>query len=42
MMPDEARKWLRKQSKDFCAAGFEALVKQWNKCITVGGEYVEK
>jgi hypothetical protein len=42
MMPDEVRKWLRQQSKDFCAAGFDALVKRWDKCIDVGGGYVEK
>jgi hypothetical protein len=36
------RKWLRQQPKDFCAAGFDALVKQWDKCINVGGGYVEK
>jgi hypothetical protein len=29
-------------SKDFYAAGFDALVKQWAKCINVGEEYVEK
>jgi hypothetical protein len=23
----EVRKWLRQQSKDFCAAGFDTLVK---------------
>jgi hypothetical protein len=28
--------------KDFYAAGFDALVKRWDKCIYVGGEYVEK
>jgi hypothetical protein len=38
----EVRKWLRQQSKDFCAAGFDALVKRWDKCISVGGGYVEK
>jgi hypothetical protein len=38
----EMRKWLRQQSKDFCAAGFDALVKRWDKCINVGGGYVEK
>jgi hypothetical protein len=38
----EVRKWLRQQSKDFCAAGFEALVKLWDKCINVGGGSVEK
>jgi hypothetical protein len=38
----EVQKWLRQQSKDFCAAGFDALVKRWDKCINVGGGYVEK
>jgi hypothetical protein len=38
-------KWLRqqsKQSKDFHAVGFDALVKRWDNCINVGGGYVEK
>jgi hypothetical protein len=30
------------ESKDYYAAGFDALVKRWDKCINVGGEYVEK
>jgi hypothetical protein len=38
----EVRKWLRQQSKDFYAAGFKALEKRWDKCISVGGGYVEK
>jgi hypothetical protein len=38
----EARKWPRQQSKDFCAAGFDALVKRWDKCINVAGGYGEK
>jgi hypothetical protein len=38
----EVRKWLRQQSKDFYAAGFDALVKQWNRRINVGGGYVKK
>jgi hypothetical protein len=38
----EVRKWLRQQSKDSYAAGFDALVKRWDKCIIVGGGYVEK
>jgi hypothetical protein len=38
----KARKWLRQQSKDFYAAGFDALVKLWDKCSNVGGGYVEK
>jgi hypothetical protein len=28
--------------KDFCAVGFSVLVKRWDKCINVGGGYVEK
>jgi hypothetical protein len=38
MMPDQVREWLRQQSKDFCAEGFDALVKRWDNCINVGGE----
>jgi hypothetical protein len=38
----EVRKSLRQQSRDFYAAEFDALVKRWDKCISVGGGYVEK
>jgi hypothetical protein len=38
----EVRKWLRQQSKYFYAAGFDALVKRWDKCISVAGGYVDK
>jgi hypothetical protein len=38
----EVRKWLRQQSKDFYAAGFDALLKHWDECIDVDGEYVKK
>jgi hypothetical protein len=38
----EVRKWLGQESKDFYAAGFDELVKRWDKCISVGGGYVEK
>jgi hypothetical protein len=38
----KARKLLRQQSKDFYAAGFDALVKRWEKSENVGGGYVEK
>jgi hypothetical protein len=38
----EVRKWLRQQSKDFYAAGSDALVKRWDKCIDVGGGDVKK
>jgi hypothetical protein len=36
------RKWLRQQSKDFYNSGFDTVVKRWDKCIKVGGGYVEK
>jgi hypothetical protein len=42
MIPDQMRKWLREQSKDFYAAGFDALIKRWGKFINVGGGYVGK
>jgi hypothetical protein len=38
----EVRKWNRQQSKDFYAAGFDAFVKRWDKCINAGGGYVKK
>ncbi|XP_023721222.1 histone-lysine N-methyltransferase SETMAR-like [Cryptotermes secundus] len=38
----EVRKWQRRKSKDLYAAGFDALAKRRNKCISVGGGYVEK
>jgi hypothetical protein len=38
----EVLKWLRQQSKELYAVGFNALVKQWNKGIkNVRGRYVE-
>jgi hypothetical protein len=42
MMPDHVRMWLRQRSKDFHVAGFDGRVKQWAKCVNVGGGYVEK
>jgi hypothetical protein len=38
----EVRKWLRQQPKHFSVAGFDTLIKRWDKCIKVSGEYVEK
>jgi hypothetical protein len=38
----EVRKWLRQTSEDFYAAGFDALVKRRDQCISVVGGYVEK
>jgi hypothetical protein len=35
MMPNQMGKWLRQQPiKDFCAAGFDAMVKQWDKYMS--------
>jgi hypothetical protein len=42
MMPDQVQKWLMQQSKEFSAAGFDALSKRRDKCINVGGGGVEK
>jgi hypothetical protein len=42
MTPNLVLKWQRQQSKDFYAAGFDAMVKWWDKCINVGGGYVKK
>jgi hypothetical protein len=41
MMPDQVRHWVRQHSKFFYAAGLDALVKRWDKRISVGGAYVE-
>jgi histone-lysine N-methyltransferase SETMAR len=38
MMP----KWLRQQSKDFYAEGFDTLVKRWEIHINVDGGYIKK
>jgi hypothetical protein len=38
----EVRNWLRQQSNDFYAEDFDVLAKRWDKCINVGGGYVEK
>jgi hypothetical protein len=37
MMSDQVGKRLRQQSKDFCAAGFDALLKRGDKYIKVSG-----
>jgi hypothetical protein len=35
-------KWLRRQSKDFYAAGFHLLLKRWGNCIDADRRYIEK
>ena len=32
----------RQQPKEFYAAGFHGLVKRWDKCLNLYGDYVEK
>jgi len=34
--------WLRHQDKDSFAADINKLIKKWDKCINVVGDYVEK
>ena len=32
----------RQQPKEFFATGFQGLVKRWDKCLNLYGDYVEK
>jgi hypothetical protein len=41
-MEREVTAWFPQQPKEFYAAGFQGLVKQWDKCHNVQGDYVEK
>jgi len=34
--------WFQQQTKEFYAAGFQGLVKWWDKCLNLYGDYVEK
>ena len=36
------RAWFRQQPKEFYAAGFQGLVKRWDKFLNLYGDYVEK
>jgi hypothetical protein len=38
----EVTAWFRQQPKEFYAAGFQGLVKRWDKCLNVQVDYVEK
>jgi hypothetical protein len=40
--PTRSPSWDCDRSKDFYAAGFDGLVKRWDKCIKVGWGYFEK
>jgi hypothetical protein len=39
---EAVRTFVRTQNTDFYQQGFFKLVKRWDKCINVGGDYVEK
>jgi hypothetical protein len=41
-MEREVTAWFRQQPKKWYAAGFQGLVKRWDKCLNVQGDYVEK
>jgi [histone H3]-lysine36 N-dimethyltransferase SETMAR len=34
--------WLEDQEEEFFQTGIKALEHRWTKCISVGGDYVEK
>jgi hypothetical protein len=34
--------WFRQQPNKFYAAGFQGIVKRWDKCLNVQGDNVEK
>jgi hypothetical protein len=38
----EVTTWFPQQPKNFHSAGFQRLVKRWDKCLNVQGDYVEK
>jgi hypothetical protein len=38
----EVTAWFQQQPKEFYAAGFQGLVKRWDKFLPVQGDYVEK
>jgi len=36
------RAWFRQQPQEFYGAGFQGLVKWWDKCLNLFGDYIEK
>jgi hypothetical protein len=34
--------WFRQQPQEFYAAALQGLVKRWDKCLNLYGDYVEK
>jgi hypothetical protein len=42
VMEREVTAWFRQQPKQFYAAGSQELMKRWDKCLNIEGDYVEK
>jgi histone-lysine N-methyltransferase SETMAR len=38
----EVTAWFQQQPKEFYAADFQRLVKRWDMCLNIQGDYVEK
>jgi hypothetical protein len=38
----EVTTWFQQQPKEFYAVGFQGLVKRWDKCLNVQGDYVDE
>jgi hypothetical protein len=36
------KSWLKRQPKDFFTDEIKELLKRWNRCVEVEGNYVEK
>jgi hypothetical protein len=36
------QKWLKPQAENFFVTELKKLVKRWNRCVEVEGDYVEK
>jgi hypothetical protein len=34
--------WFRQQPQEFYTAGFQGLVKRWDKCLNFYGDYIEE
>ena len=41
-LKDAVQKWLTSQAAAFCEEGIQKLVHRYDKCLSNGGEYVEK
>ena len=39
--PVEIAAWFWQQPQEFYAAGFQGLVKRWDKCLNLYGDYIE-